>query len=142
MPASEKSCKTVPHIVRGAFLCLVLISFLFSSKAFAGVDVSSFGAGPQQASGVHCVSVNFHPVSRPALAKAVVVGHSCPCPPCDHNTLTCCGSIFCSHFWAILSEVAFPAEVLQVAVILGEAMPSASSSSSQVFRPPKFANQA
>src|SRR5262245_36560866 len=139
MPAYERSRKA--HMVRWAFLCLVFLSFLFPGKAFAAVDVSGFGAEPQQASGVHCVSVNFHPVSRPALAKAAVAGHSCPCPPCDHNALTCCGSTFCIHFWAILSEAGFPPEVPPVAVILGEAMPSASSSRSEVFRPPKFANQ-
>ena len=142
MGVSEQSRNKMPHIVRKAIVCLVLLSLVFLNKAFAAADASSFGAGPRQPSSVHCASVNSHSVGKVALAQSTVPGHSSPCPPCGHNALTCCGPTFCSHFVAITSEVVFRPQGSQTVVIRGGALSSTSSCLSQVFRPPKFANQA
>ena len=139
---SEQSRKRMPHFMRKAVVCLVLLSLVFLNKAFAAAEASSFGAGPSQPSSVYCTSVNSHSVGKVALAQSTVPGHSCPCPPCDRNALTCCGPTFCSHFVAITSEVVFRPQGSQTVVIRGGALSSASSCLSQVFRPPKFANQA
>ena len=139
---SEQSHKRMPYIVRKAVVCLVLLSLVFLNKAFAAAEASSFGAGPSQPSSVHCTSVNSHSVRKVALAQSTVPGHSSPCPPCGHNALTCCGPTFCSHFVAITSEVVFRPQGSQTVVIRGGALSSARSYLSQVFRPPKFANQA
>jgi hypothetical protein len=137
----DQGRKTMAHIVRKAIVCLVFLSLVFLNQDFATADASSFGAGLSQPSSVHCASVNSPSVGKVALAQSTVRGHSCPCPPSDHNALTCCGSAFCNHFAAIISEVAFRPQVLPVAIVSSGALPSASSNLSQIFRPPKLANK-
>jgi hypothetical protein len=117
MAVSAKSRKTTPRVGRAVFLCLLLLSFIVSSSAYAAGNISSFVAGQPHSCVSHLGSANPE--------------DSCPCPARHHEALTCC-----------YPAVAFYFVTAHAAALPGNHLPSVSSRPSQVFHPPKPALRA
>ena len=123
MAVSAKCRKSTPRIGRAVFLCLLLLSFIVSSSAYAAGSASSFAAGPPQPCVSHVGSAN--------------ADDSCPCPVRHHEALTCCCPAVAFCFATIDSEAAFRAMTAHAAALPDNYLLSVSSRPSKVFRPPK-----
>lgn len=131
MAVSEKSCETTPHMRGAVFLCLLLLSLIFFSGAFAVGSTSSLAAGLQHHAGLQFVSTS--PQSE----------DDCPsCPACDHSALTGCCSASTGQFMAIASEPTLRHLNAQTVTIPSDYLLPVSSEPSQVFRPPRLKVQA
>jgi hypothetical protein len=128
MAVSGKSRETTLNMRRAAFLCLLLLSFILSSTAYADENALSFAAAPSRPCVTHFGSANPQ--------------DTCPCQERHHKALTCCSSALAVHFAAIAGEPAFRPLHLHVAVIPGDYLPAFSNCPSQVFHPPKLTVQA
>jgi hypothetical protein len=128
MAVSAKSRKTTPRVGRAVFLCLLLLSFIVSSSAYAAGNISSFVAGQPHSCVSHLGSANPE--------------DSCPCPARHHEALTCCYPAVAFYFAAIVSEPALRVLTAHAAALPGNHLPSVSSRPSQVFHPPKPALRA